>query len=83
MKKNMLLSCIKLIGGLFLIWFFLWVITPVLVDYCPALAKYGNAVERVGINNPGVLYYNDVPVTEELERINRDIINTLPEKERK
>ncbi len=58
-------------------WFLIWQVTPVLVDNIPALAHYGQVAKDNNIM-PGVLYYNDVPVTVEAERNNRDTIKFLP-----
>lgn len=63
--------------GLWLIWFFLWVLTPVVVAHCPPLARYGDAALENDIQ-PGALYYTDVPVSAEAERNSRDTVRFLP-----
>ena len=78
MRNTLFSRCCGLLGGILFIWFFFWVATPFSVARIPAMEHYGNSVERVGITNPGVLYYNDVPVTEEVERMNRDTVRFLP-----
>ncbi len=67
----------QLIGAGFIIWFIIWKVTPVLVDNIPALAHYGKVAEENDIM-PSALYYNDVPVTMDAERNNRDTIRFLP-----
>ncbi len=77
MKKNKLVEFTKLIGALFFIWVMIWKVTPILVDNIPALALYGKVAEENDIM-PSALYYNDVPVTMDAERNNRDTIRFLP-----
>lgn len=59
------------------IWLFLWVLTPIIVAHCPALARYGEVAQEHNIS-PGALYYTDVPVSADAERNNRDTVRFLP-----
>ncbi len=68
---------LQLFSALFAIWLFLWVLTPIIVRYCPPLAHYAKVAEENDIM-PGALYYTDVPVSAESERNNRDTIQFLP-----
>ncbi len=66
-----------LICALFFLWLLIWQVTPILVENIPALAHYGKVAKENDIM-PGVLYYNDVPVTVDSERNNRDTVRFLP-----
>lgn len=77
MQKNMLFRLLRLVCGIAAIWFFFWVVTPVIVAICPPLARYGSVAQENDIQ-PGALYYNDVPVTVDAERTTRDTIRFLP-----
>ncbi len=76
-KKNKFIALIQLFGTLFIFWAIIWKFTPILVDNIPALAHYGRVAEENNIM-PSALYYNDVPVTMEAERNNRDTVRFLP-----
>ncbi len=76
-QKKLSTGLMQLFALCFGIWFIIWKVTPVLVDAIPALAHYGQVAKDNDIM-PGVLYYNDVPVTVEAERNNRDTIKFLP-----
>ncbi len=77
MQQNKLIGFLKLISAGFIIWFIIWKVTPILVENIPALAHYGKVAEENDIM-PSALYYNDVPVTMDAERNNRDTIRFLP-----
>ena len=68
---------LHLAAGLFAIWLFLWVLTPIIVSHIPALARYGDVALENNIQ-PGALYYTDVPVSAEAEQNNRDTVRFLP-----
>ncbi len=76
-QKPFLLGLIQLCASCIGIWFVIWHVTPILVDNIPALAHYGKVAKDNDIV-PSALYYNDVPVTVEAERNNRDTIKFLP-----
>ncbi len=77
MQKNKFIAVLQLVGALFVMWAIIWKLTPILVDNIPALALYGKVAEENDIM-PSALYYNDVPVTMEAERNNRDTVRFLP-----
>ncbi len=77
MQKNKFIAVIQLVGTLFFFWLIIWKLTPILVDNIPAMAHYGKVAEENDIM-PSALYYNDVPVTMEAERNNRDTVRFLP-----
>lgn len=77
MQKSMLSRVVRLACGIAAIWFFFWVATPFIVAHCPPLARYGAVAQENDIQ-PGALYYNDVPVTVDAERNNRDTVRFLP-----
>lgn len=77
MQKSLLSRVVRLACGIAAIWLFFWVVTPIIVAHCPPLARYGAVAQENDIQ-PGALYYNDVPVTVEAERNNRDTVRFLP-----
>ncbi len=76
-QKSLARGLMQLIGVCFGIWLIIWHLTPILVDNIPALAHYGQVAKDNDIMT-GALYYNDVPVTMDAERNNRDTIKFLP-----
>ncbi|MDE7065968.1 MAG: hypothetical protein K2O70_10985 [Desulfovibrionaceae bacterium] len=77
MQQSVLPRLARLACGIAAIWLFFWVITPIIVRHCPPLAHYGAVAQENDIQ-PGAMYYNDVPVTVEAERNNRDTVRFLP-----
>ncbi len=84
-QKSFRKGLLQLIAISFGIWFLIWQVTPILVRNFPALAHYGKVAKDNDIM-PGVLYYNDVPITVDAEIHTRNAVrfsNTpVPSKEK-
>ncbi len=76
-RKHLGKGLLQLFSTLFAIWFLIWQVTPVLVDNIPALAHFGKVAEENDIM-PGMLFYNDVPVTADAAISNSNTVRFLP-----
>ncbi len=72
-QKSFTKGLCQLCAIAFGIWFMIWQVTPVLVRNIPALAHYGQVAKDNDIM-PGVLYYNDVPITVDAEIHTRNAV---------
>ncbi len=70
---NKLRGYIQLISISLAIWFFIWHVTPVIVNNFPLVARFGDIAEEYGIT-PSALYYTDVHLVVEAEQRTRDAV---------
>ncbi len=67
----------RFVCGAGALWLFIWVIGPMIVSHCDALAHYGKMQDVFGIHS-GAMYYNDVDSAQDAEFNSRNSYRFMP-----